>query len=309
MNAVAAWLSDLDLRSPEEVLRLLREGADANRGAACRRGSIDLIEPDGELIATGDLHDNPAHLLAVLQLADLSGAGAGPRHVTLHEVIHGGRLVQGMDLSHRALLRVAAVKARYPEHVHTLLANHELSQIAGLGVIKDGVRMTEAFNEGVEYVFGADEAPRIIEAIGAFIRSMPLALLSSPGTERGVLCAHSVPGPDLISRFDEGVLERDLTEDDYTPRRGAAHIMVWGRAHTPALLDHLAQRWGAPLMVLGHEKAPDGWMTVPDRALVLNSDHERGAALRVDLANPPAVPLALDAPPEGLIPLGGGPGA
>jgi hypothetical protein len=305
VGAVAAWLVDLDLRSPASVVRLLTDGAEANRTSRCRRGSVDEVEPAGELIATGDLHDNPAHLLGVVELADLDGAGAGPRHLTLHEVIHGGRLVQGMDLSHRALVRIAALKARFPEHVHTLLANHELSQIAGLGVIKDGLRMTEAFNEGVAYVFGG-EAPEVLAAIGAFIRSMPLAMISGRGGPNGVLCAHSVPGPDLIERFDESVLDRELTEDDYAPRRGAAHIMVWGRAHTPGLLNHLAARWGAPLMVLGHEKAPDGWMVVPDRAVVLNTDHDRAAALRIDLASPPPVPLALDEPPPGLILLGKG---
>lgn len=305
MPGVADWLAGLDLRSPGAVAQLFDNAADANRQAKCRKGSIDSIEPEGELIATGDLHDNPTHLLAALQLADLDGAGAGPRHLTLHEVIHGGRSMQGLDMSHRALARVAALKVRHPEHVHTLLANHELSQIVGLGVIKDGVRMTEAFNEGVEYVFGA-EAPDVIAAIARFIRSMPLALVSGRGTDRGVLCAHSVPGPDLIDRFDEGVLDRELTEDDLLPRRGSAHIMVWGRAHTPALLDHLAHRWGTPLFVLGHEKAPDGWMTAPDRAVVLNSDHELGAALRVDLAAPPSIPLDLHQPPPGLIRLTGG---
>lgn len=307
MPGAADWLAGLDLRSPDAIVRLFADATDANRQARCRRGAIDLVEPQGELIATGDLHDNPAHLLAALQLADLDGAGKGPRHITLHEVIHGGRSMMDMDMSHRALARVAALKARHPEHVHTLLANHELSQIVGLGVIKDGVRMTEAFNDGVRYVFG-DDSPAVLEAIAGFIRSMPLALISGRGTERGVLCAHSVPGPDLIDRFDEGVLDRDLTEEDLQPRRGSAHIMVWGRSHTPALLDHLAERWGTPLFVLGHEKAPEGWMTVPDRAVVLNSDHEKGAVLRIDLAAPPTIPLALDEPPPGLIRLTGGAG-
>ncbi|MBL0922720.1 MAG: hypothetical protein IBJ10_11425, partial [Phycisphaerales bacterium] len=176
MPGAADWLAALDLRSPESVVRIFRDAASANLDARCRAGAIDRIDPPGELIATGDLHDNPAHLLAALQLADLDGAGAGPRHITFHEVIHGGRSMQGMDMSHRALARVAALKVRFPEHVHTLLANHELSQIVGLGVIKDGVRMTEAFNEGVRYVF-ADEAPAVLAAIGDFIRSMALALV------------------------------------------------------------------------------------------------------------------------------------
>lgn len=281
-------LASLDLRSADAVVRLLEEGAAANRDAACRDGSIDRISAPGALLATGDLHDNPLHLARALDLAALDDAAGN--HLTLHEVIHGSALVNGMDLSHRALARVAFLKSAYPEQVHALLANHELSQIVGLGVVKDGVRMNQAFDEGVEFVFGGD-APRVLDAVGAFIRSMPLALVSGQGTDAGLLAAHSLPGPDLLDRFDPAVLERAMTEDDYTPRRGSAHIMVWGRGHDDALLGSLSDRWGVRLFVLGHEKAPNGWLTIGDRAIVLNSDHERGVALPIDLASPPTPPL------------------
>ena len=51
----------IDLNDPDRVVAAFREGASANRGAACRRGSIDVISAPGRLIATGDLHDNPIH--------------------------------------------------------------------------------------------------------------------------------------------------------------------------------------------------------------------------------------------------------
>ena len=44
-------------------------GARANREAACRRGSIDRIEPPGTLIATGDIHDNPLHFARLVEIA------------------------------------------------------------------------------------------------------------------------------------------------------------------------------------------------------------------------------------------------
>jgi len=187
---------------------------------------------------------------------------------------------------------VAQAKLHAPERVHTLLANHELSQIVGMGVVKDGVRMKDAFNEGVGYVF-SDEAPRVLRAIEAFIRSMPLALLCNRGGPDCVLCAHSLPGADLLDRFDHTVLDRALTEDDYTPRKGAAHIMVWGRGHPPEHLEALAQRWGVRLFLLGHEKAEQGWRFVEPNAVVLNSDHEHGAALEIHLGAVPECP-----PPE-----------
>lgn len=282
---------------------MLRLGAQANLSAPCRRGSVDVVERgDGtsrRLIATGDLHDNPVHLSRLVAAAELYSGS--PRHLTLHEVIHGGRLVNDMDFSYRALVRVAALKAAHPAHVHTLLANHELSQIVGAGIVKDGVNVVSAFNDAVEFTFG-DDAGAVQAAIGAFIRSMPLALVcaGAPRGDRapvpaagGLLCAHSLPAPELMDRFDDAVLGRELTEDDYAPRRGSAHLMVWGRGHTPQQLERLSQTWGVSLFVLGHEKADDGVLAVPPSAIVLNSDHERGKWLQIDVDSPPTLSDAL----------------
>lgn len=280
---------ELDLRRADAVLDVLEQGRLANLNAPCRRGSIDVIEPaDGtsrRLVATGDLHDNPVHLARLVHAAALDSPD--PVHLTLHEVIHGGRFVNDMDFSFRALVRVAALKAAHPLHVHTLLANHELSQIVGSGIVKDGINVVRAFNDAVEFTF-ADQAAAVQAAIGAFIRSMPLALVAGR-----VLCSHSLPAPELMDRFDPGVLSRDLNEDDYVPRRGSAHLMVWGRGHTPEQLRLLAEVWNVSLFVLGHEKADDGAIVVPPNTVVLNSDHERAKMLPIDLDAPPDADLAL----------------
>jgi hypothetical protein len=276
-------LERIDARDPSQVVAMLEEAASANFDAACREGGVDVAPCRGTLIATGDLHDNPLHFARVVRQARLDSDD--PRRVILHEVIHSDRLIGDIDMSHRALLRVAALKAQHPERVHTLLANHELSQIVGSGIVKDGVRVVDAFNAGVVQAFGAD-ADRVQEAIGAFIRSMPLALIAREGG-RGVLCAHSLPGPEVMERFDPGVLDRPLEEADYEPRQGSAHLMVWGRGHKPEQLERLAATWGVSLFVLGHQKADTGAMVMPPNAIVLNSDHERGVSLPIDLADLP----------------------
>lgn len=290
-----------DFSDPAVAEDVLRAGAAANLRAPCRVGSTDVVDASLaplELVATGDLHDNPMHLAAVLGLAKVAPAdpdgGPGP-HVTLHEVIHSDRLVNGVDLSVRALLRVAHAKARFPARVHCLLANHELAQIAGAGIVKDGLNVVKAFNDGVRYAYG-DAAERVLDAVGAFVRSLPLALrvrgCGPAGTD--LLCAHSLPGPDLLDRFDPGVLERELTEEDYRPRRGSAHIMVWGREQTPELLAALASRWGVGAFVLGHEKADAGWMLRPPSAIVLNSDHPAGSCLHLRFPGPTSVGALLE---------------
>lgn len=286
-------MRQIDLQNAATVRDVFLAGALANRQAKCRVGSIDRIEAPGKLIATGDLHDNPLHLVRLVKAAGLDGEGT-PCHLVLHEIIHSERLMNGMDFSHRALARVAALKADHPELVHTLLANHELSQVLGAGIIKDGVKVVQAFNEGLDYAFG-DDAPMVMEAIGEFIFSMPLALRCECGVEgqhRVILVAHSVPSTAMMGRFDAGVLSRDLTPADYEPRQGAAHIMVWGRGYDAEQLEDLVERWGVNLFILGHEKAENGLKVVPPCAIVLNSDHERGVYLPIDLSQPPTVEQA-----------------
>ncbi len=261
------------------------------------------------LIATGDLHDNPVHLAKLTALAGLTGGDGAihhggqaarrrdegerpqsPTHLLLHEIIHSDRLLNGMDFSFRALVKVAALKASFPERVHAILANHELAQVVGAGIVKDGVKVVEAFNMGVEYVFG-DDTPAVTEAIGVFIKSMPLALRCHCGpageSHHDILCAHSLPAPALMSRFDATVLSRDLTEADYEPRQGAAHLMVWGRGYDAEQIEDLVERWGVNMFILGHEKAENGVKFIPPCALVLNSDHDRGVYLPIDLEHPP----------------------
>ncbi|MBL8757128.1 MAG: hypothetical protein JNK35_01715 [Phycisphaerae bacterium] len=290
----------LNLRCADSVAEAFRAGASACLSAKCRRGSIEEIDlgaplPEtGRLVATGDLHDNPVHLARVLQAAGLDDP-ARPHtdraHLTLHELIHGDQLVQEMDFSYRTLCRAAHLKAAFPEHAHVLLANHELSQIVGAGVMKDGVDCVAAFNDAVDHTFG-DAAGPVHEAIKGFIRALPLALrvrgaaISPPpggGKIPGdkvvgtLLCAHSLPAPELMDRFDVTVLSRALDDDDYIPRRGSAHLMVWGRGHTPEHVEGLATLLGVDAFVLGHEKADSGVHRISPRALVINSDHSRGA--------------------------------
>ncbi|MEZ6241529.1 MAG: hypothetical protein R3B57_00645 [Phycisphaerales bacterium] len=281
-------MDPLDLSNADAVCAIFLAGAEANRDASCRRNSIDEISAPGRLIATGDLHDNPVHLARLVEAARLRDDDDPEEraHLTLHEIIHPETLVSGMDFSFRALARVADLKTRFPEYVHTLLANHELAQVLGAGIIKNGVRVVEAFREGLHYAF-ADDAERVEEAICRFVLSMPLALRCR--TPRGdILCAHSLPGPAMMQRFDPSILTREMTAEDYEPRRGSAHLMVWGRGYDAEQLEDLVERWGVNMFILGHEHAPSGVALVEPNALVLSSDHARGVYLPIDLDHPPA---------------------
>lgn len=292
----------LDLGNADSVVQTLEDAAAASLDAACRKGSLDIVHAPGKLIATGDLHDNPMALAKLIEVAglgeqqppaqdhDIGGtpgaeSGAPPVHITLHEIIHSDRLINGMDFSYRALVRVAELKRRFPERVHVLLGNHELSQVVGAGIVKDGIKVVEAFDLGVEYVFGGDTT-RVNEAIKTFVKAMPLGLRCvTPSGD--ILCAHSIPAPAMMQRFDTTVLSRSLEEADYEPRKGAAHLMVWGRQYDAEQIEDLVERWGVNMFILGHEKAESGVKFVPPCAIVLNSDHDKGVYLPIDLSHPP----------------------
>ena len=294
MPSTAPLPERFDPSSADSVVAWLNAGEAAMRAAGCRQLSIDVIAAPGRLIATGDLHDNPAHFARLIEVAGLSLEGMrrddppgapGETHLLLHELIHGERLVNGMDFSYRTLTRVAQLKALFPERVHILLGNHELSQIVGAGIIKDGVRVVETFNAGVEYVFGSTSAV-VHEAIAAFVRAMPIALAAD--TPRGrILCSHSLPSAMMMAKFDPTLLARELTDRDYEPRTGAAHLMVWGRGYDAELIEDLVERWGVSMFILGHDKIEEGARFVPPNVLVLNSDHANGVYVPIDLDHPP----------------------
>lgn len=272
------------------MIEAFRAGTEANYNAPCRQKSIDAISvddaPPNTLIATGDLHDNPMNFAKLVRRAGLDANPTNPpAHLTLHELIHSDRLVNGADFSYRVLAQIALLKARHPGLVHLLLGNHELAQFNNSQIIKDGVLCIKAFAAGVEFVFGGD-SDAVLDSIKAFIRSMPIALRVH--TSHGdLLCAHSVPSAAAMARFDATILSRDLTEDDYQPKTGSCHLMTWGRGYDAEGLEDLTERWGVSFFILGHEKADNGSLFVPPNALVLASDHERGVCLPIDLTNPP----------------------
>ena len=266
-----------DLQDPAVVIDLFQRAANASRTSRYRQGAVTHLPDRGRLLVTGDLHDHGLNFQRILKLAGLE-KGAD-RHLILHEVIHGEQRINGRDLSVRMLARVAALKLAYPDNVHILQANHELAQLGGEGILKDGVSVVEAFDEGVDFLYD-EQADAVREAMGTFIRSHLLAVKCA----NGIFISHSLPSPRVLETFDLTVLERVPTEADLT-YKGSAYEMVWGRNHTQPLADTLAEAWGAKLFVMGHQPAEMGYETEGQSMLILASDHDHGCVLPIDLAS------------------------
>ncbi len=265
------------MRNAEAICELFEEATLRMRACRWRKHSCVVLPSTGRLLLTGDLHDNLPHFEAVCDLARLERSA--DNHVVLHELIHGDRLVNGLDMSFQMLGRVAELVIAFPDQVHPVLANHELSQYRGHGVSKGGGDQTMKFSAGLEWVFG-DDADSVADALDGFIAAMSIAVR----TEQGLLFSHSLPGEAYLNEFDFGVLERDLVDADYEGPAGAAFLMTWGRGHSPTSLARLAAEWRVQLFVIGHMYVADG-AEAPFRNLVtLASDHAQGRVLPIDLS-------------------------
>lgn len=268
--------ADFHPMDPVAVARAFREGAQANLGSRFRKGSAAHLPARGHLLMSGDIHDNALHYRKLLKLARLDDGE--DRHLILHEVIHGPHRVNGMDLSVRLLAEIAHLKARYPEQVHLMMGNHELAQLNNEGILKVGANVIEAFDEGLDFIYG-DQADEVRTAMRGFLRSLLLAVRC----ENGVMCAHSLPGKrQLAQSFDPAVLDRLVNDEDLVGQ-GSARSLVWGRKHDDELAQTLADAWGVRVFVLGHQPADMGYDTEGDHIVIINSDHEHGMALPIEL--------------------------
>jgi hypothetical protein len=292
-----------DPRDPSEVIEIFRRATLAGTLAKCRseKTSVEHIFGPGHLIASGDLHDHPHNFAALLSAANLAedtfdvlADPHGP-HLTLHELIHADPHADGTDPSYVMLARAALLKARAPERVHILLGNHELAQLSNNPVLKHGTNMTAAFNLALQRAFGS-ASDDVNQAIVDFLRSIPLGLRVTPEDRSGdFLCTHSIPSPQTLlpskedqstvtSSFDTSVFSRALTDDDYSPRTGAAHQLTWGRDHTHESIEYYSDAFHARTLIVGHEFAPIGFRILRPSMVLLNSDHDDGCMLKLSLA-------------------------
>ncbi len=267
---------ELDMRDARAVADLFQKAEQANLQTPGLSGAVVDLPDTGKLLLTGDLHDNTQNYQRLVKLAGLDNRP--DNRIVLHEVIHGPDLVNGMDLSIRMLARVAALKCRYPDQVYVLQSNHELAQLRGEGILKEGRDTVESFDGGIDFLFGQD-ADTVREAMNGYLRSLLLAVRCA----NGVFTSHSIPSNSRLKRFDTAVIDRIPADQDLS-EKGDVYHMVWGRNQSQATADTLAEAWGCRQFVMGHQPAEMGFEPLRDTMLVLASDHNHGVALPIDLS-------------------------
>jgi len=242
-------------------------------------GSLLRFPGYGQLVMTGDLHGHWRNFERLQQFCNLKQYAA--RHVIIHEIVHReiGSL-DDRDDSHLVLLEAARWKCDFPEQVHFLLGNHELAQLQGHEITKNGRVVTQDFESVIKEDYGS-EGEEIIKAINVFILSLPLA----GRTENRVLVSHSLPSPRILPAFDRTVLMRKPTQEDLSDN-GPAHSLVWGRYHTKPALNKLAEMFDVDFFICGHQPQEMGYDVLHDKMIILASDHNHGVFMTLDLNKP-----------------------
>lgn len=258
------------------AVEILCQAAQYNREDPLLDGSLLRFPNYGQVVMTGDLHGHRRNFERLQSFCNLENAGA--RHVMLHELIHEEVVgINDLDTSHELLLAAAQWKCEFPDQIHFLLSNHELSQLNSDEITKNGRVVTAHYSKSVRNAYGPD-GDRVLEAMNELFRSLPLA----GRTANRVFLSHSLPSPRLLPAFDPTVVSRPLAEADLRDR-GSAHAMVWGRYHTEGALEALCELLDVDYFICGHQPQETGYDILHDRMIIIASDHNHGVFLPVDL--------------------------
>jgi hypothetical protein len=261
----------------DQAVETFGAAGDENKLSPLRHEQVVHLPPQGEVWMTGDIHDHRTNFAKLVAAADLENHP--DRHLVLHELIHGDHYdAKGAEDSWHTLYKAAELKCDFPNQVHFLLANHDLAQIHGEGIMKAGLSVCEAFNAAVKRDF-ADRHTLVTFAITEFLLSLPLAIRCP----NGLFFSHSLPADDQVRNFDYGVFDRPLSAADYKRRVGPVYQLIWGRNTTADAVAQFADTMEAKLIVNGHQPQETGYL-VNGRQLILASDHNQGVFLPLDLS-------------------------
>lgn len=255
----------------ENVIATYGDATAANWRTLGREGNVVFLEPDlvQEVMITGDLHGHPRNFNGIRKIADLD---AHPRrHLILQEVCHGGPTypANGGCMSHRMLEEVAGLKVRYPDRVHFLLGNHELSEMTEYPIQKSKQMLNLLFRLGMQQMYGP-AADKVREAMVPFIQSCPLGAWL-PG---GVLITHSIPEQVDRHGFDRTIFTRRLDSIEYYERT-AIFDLVWGRDYREENAAAFARLMEAKLCINGHEPCAEGFCAPNSLQVILDCSGEK----------------------------------
>jgi hypothetical protein len=273
---------------PQTIIDLLNKAAKACNADKFRRGNLIHLPSQGSLIITGDIHGHRRNFERIVTFADLDNHP--DRHVVLQEIIHGGpQDSEGGCLSYKLLFDAVHYKLNHPDRVHIIMGNHDTTFINSSKVMKNGKEMNRPMNLALDREFQQTSAD-IKLAMKEFLLSQPLAVRC----DNRIWLSHSLPGNLYVDKFDPQILQRPLEIND-CERPGSAYLLTWGRNHSQATLDKMAEILDADIFILGHQPQPEGWSRAGENLIIVASNHNHGCLIPVDLTQSYTIEMLIDA--------------
>jgi hypothetical protein len=250
---------------PRKVVATVRRATELFRSTPGRSGGIISLDDASDVMVVGDLHGN---LMAFKRALASAALDRHPkRHLVLQELIHGPLFYpnDGGDRSHQLLDVVAALKCQYPERAHLILGNHELSELTGRVIGKDGETLNAKFMQGITTAYAA-AAVEIYEAYKALFAALPLAVR----TNNRVYICHTVPDAADLDTIDFELLKADHWPETAMKRRGTIYALTWGRDTSPETADRFAAAVDADFFVTGHQPCDEGYRQANHRQIIID---------------------------------------
>jgi hypothetical protein len=249
-----------------KMLALVQRATTLFRATPGRRGGLITLDASAqEVMVVGDLHGNlPAFRQVLISAALAQNPG---RHLVLQELVHGNKFYpdeQG-DKSHQLVDIVCALKCQYPDRVHLILGNHELSELTGRPIAKAGVPLNALFRQGIGTAYG-DHADAIYRAYRDLFAALPLAVRT---VNRVFLC-HTIPDPLDLEQFDCSIFEAEHWSAPAMARHGAVYAITWGRNTDPENIDRFAELVDADWFITGHQPCDEGFRQANHRQIIID---------------------------------------
>jgi len=250
---------------PQKLLATVRKATDLTRSTPGRVGKVITLDHAGDLMVVGDLHGN---LPAFRQALGVAALDRHPkRHLVLQELVHEINKDddERPDRSHRLVDLVSALKCEYPDRVHLILGNHELSELTGRSIGKNGQDLNDRFRHGLELNYGSS-AQSIFQAYVRFFAALPLAVR----TPNRVFVCHTLPDAITLDQLDLALLQADQWPKESMQRGGTIYALTWGRDTTAETADRFAAMVDADLFITGHQPCDEGFRQANHRQIIID---------------------------------------
>lgn len=250
----------------QKVLPLVQKAATLFRATPGRTGSVISLDSAVDVMVVGDLHGHVHVCAQAIKLAALDRHRS--RHLVLQEIVHDSRIDPDegqIDRSHRLVDLVCALKCQYPDRVHLILGNHELSELTGRSISKKGFALNALFRQGVEQAYG-EQTESVLNAYADMFRSLPLACR----TPNRVYLCHTVPDADQIPNLDLSILKTGVWPGESLQRGGTVYALSWGRDTRIETAETFARLVDADWFVTGHHPCMEGHRLANARHLILD---------------------------------------